>query len=302
MSKYLAQNSINNQNKELWKIVERVIQGDYSSHTKKAITSDLRCFEQWYREKNKEEFSFSRCVQKDVQDFRDERKKNGYAVSTINRKIISLKMVFAEAKKQGLIESNIVEDIKRLSEQSLAPRGLTQPETRKLLKEVELRGNTRDRVIVELLVYSGIRVSELISLTPSDISITERKGFLEIQNGKGAKKRKVPLSKQIRELLSIFLENNSSNISKTDQLFQGQRGPLTAIAINKILEKYSPLAGSKISPHTLRHTFAYSYLKSNPEDIVGLSQILGHSNINTTARYTQNRLEDLQKKAELVRF
>ena len=83
-----------------------------------------------------------------------------------------------------------------------------------------------------------------------------------------------------------------------EKLFIGQRGPLTTIAFNKIVEVYAKKAQIKCSPHTLRHTFAYAYLERNPGDIVGLAQILGHSNIQTTAIYTQHRLEDLQERVE----
>jgi site-specific recombinase XerD len=94
--------------------------------------------------------------------------------------------------------------------------------------------------------------------------------------------------------LGAYLENQKPK----DAVFMGQRGALTAIAVNKIVEKYAKRANVRLSPHTLRHVFAYNYLQSNPSDIVGLSQILGHANIQTSAIYTQNRMEDLQERVE----
>ena len=87
-----------------------------------------------------------------------------------------------------------------------------------------------------------------------------------------------------------------------DSLFIGQRGPMKEDAIVRIVRKYAERCGIHVTPHQLRHTFAYQYLDRNQNDLVGLAAILGHESLNTTRLYTQKRLEDLQKSAERVGY
>ena len=145
-----------------------------------------------------------------------------------------------------------------------------------------------------MLCGSGLRVSELVGLTIQDVRLSDRKGSLAIRNGKGGKRREVPLKSEIRDLISLYLEK----FKPTERVFMGQRGPLKTIAINNIIEKYAKKASIQCSPHSLRHTFAYNYLKCHNGDIVGLGQILGHSNIQTTAIYVQHSLDTLMEKVE----
>ncbi len=306
---YPTENSLDNINLLVLKEVEDVVyesmesilrkmgERDYSSNTAIAIWRDLKNFIAWYMEINNEAFRFERVTQRDIRDYRDQAMKKELSVATINRRLSTLNQFFSVAVEHQYIEKNPVSGVKQLAKQSLAPKSLSQSETRRLLKEVEIRGNLRDRCIVELMIGAGLRVSEVVGLRISDVSITERKGHVTVRNGKGNKTRIVPLAKGLRELLEQHIAESPKTTSK---LFMGQRGALSSLAVNKIVEKYAEKAGVEASPHTLRHTFAYSFLKEHPSEIVALSQILGHSNINTTAIYTQNRLEDLQEKVETV--
>jgi len=169
------------------------------------------------------------------------------------------------------------------------------------MKEAELVGNVRDICLLELMLSAGLRASEVVNVQEKHLEITQRKGTLTVPHAKGNKTRTIPLSKRVREKIELLRTTDKVKIqSHEGYLFIGQRGVLTSLASNKIVEKYAKKAGIQCSPHTLRHTFAYRYLKANPSDIVGLSQILGHSNINTTAIYTQHRMVDLQERVEKV--
>ena len=302
---YLTKNSLNNLtptkthpqiNQVLTQILE---EKDYAKNSRIAFGNDLKCFLEWYSVKNGELFSFDRLTSLDISGFRDDLKKEGKSPATINRRLVSIRTLCSVAFEMDLLNKNPASKVKQVPVQSLSPKGLKQQECRQLLKELELRGEIRNTLIIELMLSAGLRVSEVIVLEVSDLQISDRKGDVTVRYSKGQKTRKVPLNKRLRSLLAEYL-----NFQKpSGLLFMGQRGALaTPIAVNQIVERYSSRLQLKFSPHTLRHTFAYNYLKTNPGDIVGLSQILGHSNINTTAIYTQNRLEDLQEKVEAVSY
>jgi integrase/recombinase XerC len=278
-------------------VLRSLLEKDTSQKTKMALISDLKCIFIWYKESNVENFTIGRFTARDLIEYKKYcQEVRKYSARTINRKLINIRNFCKVAVKEGELNSNPADGIKFLPLQTLAPKSLIKQEFRKLLKEVEIRGNLRDMLIVEMLGMAGFRVSELANMSIHDLSITGRQGSATVINGKGGKTREVPLNNEIRQLLNKYLEK----YKPSDELFMGQRGPLTTIAFNKIIEFYAKKAGIKCHPHTLRHTFAYNFLEQNKGDIVGLSQILGHSNLNTTAIYTQNRLEDLQAKVERV--
>lgn len=295
---YPVENSINNllgqANPDFEEMVRSWFEEDYSPRTLKAISSDLKGFIQWYQNKNGESFSFKRVTPLDGADYKRDLLKEGKKPATINRALVTLRGFFQVAVDKEMLTKNPMNKVKQLPKQALAPKSLTEPEMRKFLKEVEVLGNLRDMALVRLASGAGLRVSELINLTLDDITISERKGTVLLRNGKGNKTRTVPLSQNVRESLTEYLKEQKPK----HEVFVGQRGALTAIAVNKIVEKYGKRAGVRLSPHTLRHVFAYNYLQSNPSDIVGLSQLMGHQSINTSAIYTQNRLEDLQERVE----
>lgn len=300
-AKDLRKNSLNNVSvvhAGLNRVLNALLRGDYSSNSRKALESDLRHFFGWYWQANGEPFSFGRVTERDVVEYKEGSKRQGLSVATINRRLITLKRFFAIAVEQNVIalERNPTRGVRTLRKQELAPRSLAPQEARRFLKEVELRGNIRDMAIVELMVGAGLRVSEIVQLEVADIEISERKGMVIVRNAKGGRTRRVPLRQSVRVVLWRFIEEQKP----TGRLFHGQRGAISTHAISKLVAKYGRRAGVELSPHSLRHTFAFAFLAENPSDIVALGQILGHSNVNTTAIYTQNRLENLQQKVEKV--
>lgn len=295
---YLPRNSLNKMAGFIERhevLLQNLASKDLSLNSKKALFSDIAHFVSWYEKRYQEDFLVEYVTSSALQAFREDSEKIGHSPKTIIRRFSSLRELVNEAKELKLLEHEPFRKLKAPQVQALAPKSLTDTECRKLLREIEIRSNLRDEAIVQLMLGAGLRASEVIGLKREDLEIGERKGHALIRSGKGNKTRQVPLNGRIRPLLLEYLKGSTSEGS----LFLGQRGGLkTAISLNKILDFYSKKAGVHCHPHALRHTFAYNYLKQNPSDIVGLAQILGHSNIQTTAIYTQNRLEDLQEKVE----
>lgn len=131
--------------------------------------------------------------------------------------------------------------------------------------------------------------------------MSERKGVLRLRAdvAKGGKQRDVPIPAQCRRVLGEYLAERGSSPGK---LLLGERGPIGRNGIARVVSKYAAAAGVSMSPHTLRHCFAYRFLETTGNDLVGLADILGHSSLNTTRLYTRRRLEDLEAAVEDLHF
>jgi len=150
----------------------------------------------------------------------------------------------------------------------------------------------RDEAILALILYSGIRVGELVDLRLSDIEIGERSGRVKI-TGKGRKYREVPLHVNARHVLKDWLEVRPKD-EETDHFFVGKGGPMTPRGVQQRLAKIGDAADVKVTLHILRHTFATRLLREAKVDIVTTSNLMGHENIATTTIYTQPTDADLE--------
>ena len=156
-----------------------------------------------------------------------------------------------------------------------------------LRESIIARGNVLHICIIELLLATGIRVSELTGLKLSDISLSEQSRIRVI--GKGSVYRTLPLNDAAATALAEYLIVRGS--AGTDRLLVGQRGPLGRGATEIILGKYGDALGIKITPHMLRHSLAYQLIKSGVA-MTTIQQILGHESILTTNLYTQTTAQD----------
>lgn len=179
-------------------------------------------------------------------------KSNGAAPATVNRAIISLKILFTWLKKEGHIKDNPSEDIKMVAIASTpVPRWLTRPQQARLIRAVRQTGSNRDEAIIGLMLHAGLRVSELCSVRRGDLYISARGGKVAV-TGKGNKYREVPLNSTIRKLLSGWLIENP-----TGPLFPNRYGKgISTRGVLKLVAGYAYIAKLEgVTPHTLRHTF-----------------------------------------------
>ena len=265
---------------------------DFSANTRKARTNDVRKFARWFTEANGESFSVSRVTQRDVVDFKQHsRRTDNQSVSTVNRALVSLRKYFGWLVEAGHLQLNPVVGVKELRKQQTAPKGLTQPQVRKLLREIEIRQDVRANAVFHLMLYTGCRVSDIANLGLSDVVIQPRSGSVTFRLGKGGKERTVPLPLPARKAIQAYLDVRP--VDESELVFHGKRGPLTDRGFRALCDKYGELLGFKLHPHLLRHTMAHKFLDDTGNDLVSLAQLLGHQNINTTAIYTKRTQDQL---------
>lgn len=194
--------------------------------------------------------------------------------SSINKKIAVIKSFFKYLHEQNIIKHNPAEKIKKLKQDKRLPRYIKENTLKDIFSRIE---RFRDRVILKILFYTGIRVSELVNIKIDDIDFNHK--FILI-SGKGNKQRIVPLTDELIGLIKDYIKQAKVK----DYLFK-----LTPRAIQYITKKYSD---SKTTPHMYRHTFA-TQMVSRGADIRLVQEILGHKNLNTTQIYTHLASESL---------
>ena len=223
-------------------------------------------------------------------------KSLGYASASLHRAFIAIKVFFRFLKREGEITINPTQHLTTPKLWQLIPEVLTQSEMEKLLAQPDLSTfeGARDRAILEILYGSGLRVSELCSLKINSID----DGYVRVM-GKGRKERVVPIGSKALEAIDYYLTSfrDATADSQRQDLFVTEHGKaVDRIYIWKIIKKVANDAGlhKRVSPHTLRHTFA-THLVDHGAELRVIQEMLGHASISSTDRYTHISKSHLQE-------
>lgn len=186
----------------------------------------------------------------DVADYKRHLQNKNRKPATVNNALDAIGSFFSFAKAAGIVQADPTEGVKRLPEQKQPPKWLSRRELGALIRAVQKYGSKKEQALVMLLLHTGLRVSEAVSLQVQDVVIRERSGHVAVRQGKGGKYREVPLNATVRRVLAEYLAD-----LKGEWVFPGKNGPMTRRAAEKALTKYARLSGVEVTPHRLRHTF-----------------------------------------------
>lgn len=270
----------------------------------RAYIRDILLFAEWVSEE-KSIFNPDQINRKHIRSYLSFLTENNYARKSISRKISSLRRYFEWTYKTEGTKMNPTSGISVVTGESRLPKVLSSKELEAILSPVDRNESPeeislRDATIVELLYGSGLRVSEVCSLTPKDLSIDSKSSTCKVW-GKGSKQRIAPLSFPAVQALKAYLKRSrlimapDNSDDKSPLFFNQSKKPITPRDIRRILDRRSI---SPTHPHALRHTFA-THLLDGGADLRAVQELLGHSDLSTTQIYThlsRDRLKQVVKE------
>ena len=228
--------------------------------------------------------------------------ERGYSDKTKTRKVASAKAFFGFLLEEGVIDKNPMEDFASPGVGESLPETLSVEEVEALLSvgEADTPMSLRDRAIIEVMYATGVRVSELVALDIDDVDLDE--SFVRCM-GKGSKERIIPLHDEAVGTVREYLEDGRPSLAGDAAgraLFVSRKGGrLTRQALWLILKGRAQAAGieRKITPHTLRHSFA-THLLIGGAPLRHVQELLGHASITTTQVYTHLTSEHVRAQYE----
>jgi len=267
------------------------IEKNVSNHTIINYTIDLKAFSAFLGEADVS--SVDRLV---LRKFLAELRSRNYSKRTVARKLASLRSFFKFLYREGHIKSNPITAISSPKLDKKLPKFLDVGKITKLIlsPDVKTPSGLRDRAILETLYSCGIRVSELVGLDMDDVDFIS--GVIKVL-GKGRKERMVPIGDMALLSIRKYAGSRRDERAKENRaVFLNSRGGrLTDGSVRRVVDKYIHACSieEKISPHSLRHSFA-THLLDRGADLRSVQELLGHMNLSTTQIYTHVTMERLK--------
>jgi integrase/recombinase XerD len=271
-----------------------------SRNTLEAYRSDLLQFAAFLKRR---ELSAEHATHGDLADFLTElstgrEDRAPVAATTLGRKVACLRSFYRHLRREEIIEHDPTAELRGPRKPQRLPRVLSREEVQRLLSGPQGQSALalRDRALLEVMYACGLRASEAVGLELGDLDLEE--GLL-CARGKGSKERIVPIGRQALAALAAYLRSGRPELIgervQSRLMVNHRGGPLTRQGLYKIVQGHARRAGleEKMSPHTLRHTFA-THLLAGGCDLRSLQEMLGHADLATTQVYTHLSAERLK--------
>jgi integrase/recombinase XerC len=272
-------------------------QKNYSSHTIESYKQDIIEYLEYLEENN---IKLLKINYDQIREYLKHLSNKKDVNSTISRKISAMRGFYKYLQNNNKIENNPFSLINLPKKEKKLPRFFFYNELEELFNTPKLHTplGQRDRLILEMLYATGVRVSELVNIKVSDISNDNTIKIL----GKGNKERIVRFGEYCSEILRMYLNDGHYKLnSSSEYLFLNNNGgPLTDRGVRYLLDKIisKTTLEKKISPHMIRHSFA-THLLNEGCDILTVQELLGHESLTATSIYTHitnDRLKDVYFK------
>lgn len=270
-----------------------------SERTIRAYLQDVRSFVSWFENEYQMAFDPQMVTSVDLRAWRSHSLEvERVAPATWNRRRISMRLFCEWAGLESALQG-----VEAVEQVELPPRWLIPADWKRFMRqlEVDVNGATsdswksqavRDQAMVALMVYAGLREGEVVGLDVGDVELRERSGRVVIRRGKGDKRREVPLCNEVRIALGAWMDVRGGD---PGALFCGKgTGRVTTRTVQRRVAEIGKRAGVDVTPHDLRHTFAKRLLDGGTSINV-VSRLLGHSRLDTTARYVQPGWADYER-------
>lgn len=275
---------------------------DYLTYEKRypetTVTSYLNALNKYNDFIDEKNIQYKTITKDEIREYLKRLDEENYSKSSVSQNLSALRNFYSFLVNNNKITSNQFKLIKNPKKEKHLPNFLQPDELQSIFDSIELETplGIRNRLIIELLYATGLRVSELVSLELKDINFSSH----EIRvTGKGDKERIVFFGDYALKYLKMYLNRSRSillNGKKEDILLLNKDGnPITARGIEVVIDKIVNEASLKhnISPHVIRHTFATDML-NNGADLKSVQELLGHSSLSTTQIYTHITNERLR--------
>lgn len=276
-----------------------------SDNTCNSYANDIKLYKKYYKDSFGKDLT--NLIHEDISMYRSYLLKHNISAISINRKISALKMYNEFLVHEGLQEKVIIIDKDYIKVQkSMIQKQLPSERDINMLKHFSCRdekNSKRDFCIIILLLYAGLRESELVNLRIVDIKLEER--FLNII-GKGNKFRQVMINNLMYNALKDYLDERQNMNIKNPYLIIGQKNkqtqkPLNRNFCNRLLNKYKEICKiNYLHPHLLRSYFCSNALHNAGYTIEQVANQAGHSSLNTTKGYLISEQKDLLKLSNLL--
>ena len=269
-----------------------------SQNTCSSYMNDLDKYYIYLHQKGITDTSY--ITQNNIDDYLKFLKDNNTSSTTIARKLTTIKNFHSFLYQRDLISEDVSNSIERPKLRKTLPKVLTIEEVDKLL---DVDTNTvfdyRDKAMLELMYATGLRVSELLSLTLNDIDL---QNCIVRCMGKGKKERMIPIGEYVLDSMNNYLERRPKLylMKRDEHLFLNNHGKgLSRSSFFKMIKKKLKICNIHVdvSPHTLRHSFA-THMLEHGSDLRVVQELLGHSDISTTRIYTHISNQKVRKDYE----
>ncbi|HEU4709511.1 MAG TPA: site-specific tyrosine recombinase XerD [Methylophilaceae bacterium] len=266
-----------------------------SKNTLDSYRRDLQLFADWLQKKGK---NLANAGQLEIQQYLAARFPKSKPRS-ISRLIASLRRFYRYALRENAVPTDPTLQIDSPKLPRSLPKSLTEEDVEVLLAAPDINQplGLRDRAMLEILYACGLRVSELVGLRVTEVSLNE--GVIRV-TGKGSKTRLVPMGEEAVDWVARYLKESRPTIMQrqlSDSLFVTQRGEaMTRQSFWYLIKRHAAKAGIRkpLSPHVLRHAFA-THLLNHGADLRVVQMLLGHADISTTQIYTHVARERLKQ-------